>query len=119
MLRTLLAVLFLAAPVAAHEPGIGPNGGMRVDAAPYGVELVPAGTIVNVHVTLDADDSVVDTSSMTGTAILLIDGKPVRVPLSPAAPGVLSADTGVTVPVDVKGAVQLTGLDGTTVQAKF
>ena len=119
MLRTLLAVLFLAAPVVAHEPGIGPNGGMRVDAAPYRVELVPAGTIVNVHVTLDADDSVVDTSGMTGTALLLIDGKPVRAPLSPAAPGVLSADTGVTVPVDVKGAVQLTGQDGTTVQAKF
>lgn len=119
MLRILLAVLFLAGPVAAHEPGIGPNGGMRVDAAPYRLELVPAGTLVNVHVTLDADDSVADTSGMTGTAILLLDGKPVRVQLAPAAPGVLSADTGVTVPVDVKGAVQLTIPDGTTVQAKF
>jgi hypothetical protein len=107
------------APVAAHEPGIGPNGGMRVDAAPCRVELVPARTIVNVNVTLDADNSVVDTCTMTGAAILLIDGKPVRVPLSPAAPGVLSANTGVTVPVGVKGAVQLARQDGTTIQAKF
>jgi hypothetical protein len=56
---------------------------------------------------------------MTGTAILLIDGKPVRVALVPAAPGTLSADTGVAVPSDVKGAVQILGADGVTVQAKF
>lgn len=118
MLRTLITLLFLASPVSAHEPGIGPNGGMRVDAGPFRVELVPAGTTVNVHVTMD-DDSAVDTSAMAGTAILLIDGKPVRAPLAPAAPGVLSADTGIEVPTDVKGAVQLTGPDGKTVQAKF
>ncbi len=118
MLRTILTLLLLAAPAAAHEPGIGPNGGMRVDAGPYRVELVPAGTAVNVHITMD-DDSEVDTSAMTGTAILLIDGKPVRAPLAPATPGILSADTGIEVPTDVKGAVQLVGPDGKTVQAKF
>jgi hypothetical protein len=118
LLRALLALFFLATPAAAHEPGIGPNGGMRVDAGPYRVELVPAGTMVNVHITMD-DDSAVDTSTMTGTAILIIGGKPVRAPLAPATPGVLSADTGVEVPADVKGAVQLTGQDGKTVQAKF
>lgn len=118
MLRTIVTLLLLAVPAAAHEPGIGPNGGMRVDAGPYRVELVPAGTVVNVHVTMD-DESEIDTSTMTGTAILLIDGKPVRAPLAPAAPGILSADTGVEVPTDVKGAVQLLGPDGKTVQAKF
>ena len=56
---------------------------------------------------------------MSGTAILLIDGKPVRVPLLPAEPGTLSADTGVTVPAEVKGAVQILGADGVTVQAKY
>lgn len=118
MLRTVLMVLMLASPAAAHEPDTGPNGGARVDAAPYRVELVPAGTVVTVHITLD-DDSAVDTAAMTGTAILLIGGKPVRVPLVPAAPGMLSADTGVAVPDDVKGAVQILGADGKTVQAKF
>lgn len=118
MLRTLLTLVLLVSPAAAHEPGIGPNGGTRVDAGPYRVELVPAGTRVNVHVTMD-DDSAVDTAAMVGTAILIIDGKPLRAPLAPATPGVLSADTGVSVPADVKGAVQLTGADGKTVQAKF
>jgi hypothetical protein len=56
---------------------------------------------------------------MTGTAILVLDGKPVRTPLVPATPGVLSGDTGVTVPEAVKGAVQLTDPEGKTVQAKF
>jgi hypothetical protein len=118
MLRIVSLVLLLATPVAAHEPGIGPNGGMRVDAGPYRVELVPNGTAVNVHITMD-DDSAVDTSTMTGTAILLIGGKPVRAPLAPSAPGVLSADTGAEVPPDVKGAVQIVSPDGKTVQAKF
>ncbi|WP_430389801.1 hypothetical protein [Blastomonas fulva] len=118
MLRTILTFFLLAAPAAAHEPGIGPNGGMRVDAGPYRVELVPAGTAVNVYVTMD-DESDIDTSKMTGTAVLLIGGKPVRISLAPATPGILSADTGVEVPTDVKGAVQLVGPDGKTVQAKF
>lgn len=118
MLRMLLLTLMLATPAAAHEPGPGPNGGMRVDAGPYRVELVPSGTMVIVHITLD-DDSAVDTAKMSGTAILLIDGKPVRVPLMPAEPGTLSADTGVAVPAEVKGAVQILGADGVTVQAKY
>ena len=118
MLRIATLLIFLATPLAAHEPGIGPNGGMRVDASPYRVELVPSGTVVNVYVTMD-DESALDTSTMTGTAILLIGGKPVRAPLAPTTPGVLSADTGVEIPADVKGAIQITGADGKTVQAKF
>jgi len=114
----MLLALMLASPAVAHEPGIGPNGGMRVDAGPYRVELVPSGTVVTVHITLD-DDSAVDTAKMSGTAILLIGGKPVRVPLVPAEPGTLSAITSVAVPADVKGAVQILGADGVTVQAKF
>ena len=118
MLRTVLLALMLASPAAAHERDTGPNGGARVDAAPYRVELVTDGTFVTVHITMD-DDSAVDTAMMSGTAMLLIGGKPVRVALVPAAPGTLSADTGVAVPSDVKGAVQILGADGVTVQAKF
>ncbi len=118
MFRILLLTLMLATPAAAHEADVGPNGGARMDAGPYRVELVPSGTIVTVHIVMD-DGSAVDTAAMTGTAILLIDGKPVRVSLLPAAAGTLAADTGVAVPSDVKGAVQITGADGVTVQAKY
>lgn len=118
MLRISLLSLFLATSAFAHEAGIGPNGGMRVDAGPYRIELVPNGTRVDIHITFD-DDSSVATEAMTGTAILLLDGKPIRTLLVPAIAGVLSGDTGVTVPEDVKGAVQLTDPEGKTVQAKF
>jgi hypothetical protein len=118
LLKAVFLTLMIAMPATAHESGIGPNGGMWVDAAPFRVELVPAGTAVNVYITME-DDSAIDTSTMKGTAILLVDGKPLRVILAPKEPGVLSAETGVTVPKDVKGAVQITGPDGKTSQAKF
>ena len=118
MLRISLLSMFFATGALAHEAGLGPNGGMRVDAGPYRVELAPNGTRVDIHITMD-DDSAVATETMTGTAILLLDGKPVRTPLAPAMPGVLSGDTGIAVPERVKGAVQLMGTDGKTVQAKF
>ena len=117
-LKAALLSFILAAPATAHEQGIGPNGGMRVDAAPYRIELVPAGTAVNIYIIME-DDSAIDTSTMKGTAILLIDGKPVRVVLVPKEPGVLSAETGITVPDGVKGVVQIIGADGKTVQAKY
>lgn len=118
MLRISTLFLFLASGAFAHEADIGPNGGMRVDAGQYRVELVPNGTRVDIHITMD-DDSAVATETMTGTAILLLDGKPVRTPLVPATAGVLSGDTGVTVPEAVKGAIQLIDPEGKTVQAKF
>ncbi len=68
MFRILLLTLILASPAAAHEAGLGPNGGLRVDAGPYRVELVALGTTVNVHITMD-DDSAIDTAKMSGTAI--------------------------------------------------
>lgn len=118
MLRLFLLTLMLATPALAHVPDVGPNGGPRMDAGPYRVELVAAGTVVTVHLTLD-DGGAVDTAAMTGTAILLIGGKPARLTLVPGAPGTLTADTGTSLPSEIKGAVQITGTDGVTVQAKY
>lgn len=118
MLRASLILLSASTAAFAHDPDTGPNGGKRVDAGPYRVELAPDGAAVNVYITLD-DDSAVDTAAMSGTAMLVIGGKPVRVTLAPAAPGVLSGDAGAAVPADVKGAVQVVGADGAVEQAKF
>ncbi len=119
MLRITLLSLLLATSAFAHEAGLGPNGGMRVDAGPYRVELVPNGTKVDFHVTLDTDDSAAQTETMTGIAILILDGKPVRALLTHSASGILSGDAGIAVPVGVKGAIQLKGADGVMVQGKF
>ena len=118
MKRLILSALFLSTAAIAHESDIAPHGGKRVDAGIYRVELVGSGTTVNVHIIGD-DGSDIDTSTMSGVAILLIDNKPVRTPLAHSAPGLLSGNAGVAVPEKVKGAVQLTGADGKTVQAKF
>lgn len=118
MLRILVFSLFLATGAFAHEAGIGPNGGMRVDAGPYRLELVPNGTRVDVYITMD-DDSAVTTETMTGTALLVLNGKLVRAPLFSTTSGVLSGDVGMIVPKGVKGAVQLTNQAGKTFQAKF
>lgn len=115
MIRLATLMLMLATPLAAH----GPNGGMRVDAAPYRVELVPDGSVVTIHLTVDATDEVVDTTAMTGLAILLVDSKPLRLPLIPAELGTLSADAAVPLPAEIKAAVQITDADSKTVQAKF
>jgi hypothetical protein len=42
---------------------------------------------VDGYFTLDADDSIFATETMTGAAILVLDGKPVRTPLTPLAGG--------------------------------
>ena len=67
---------------------------MRVDAGRYGVKLVTEGIVVNVHITFD-DQIEVDTLKMSGTALLLIDGKPVRSKLAPLSLGILSAEFSV------------------------
>ena len=59
------------------------------------------------------------TAAMCCTAMRLTDGKPVRVPIAPAEPGILSADTGYVVPAAVNAAVQFLSADGNTVQAKL
>jgi hypothetical protein len=64
---------------------------------------------VDVYVTLGADDSIVATETMKTCA---------HAP-HPFGGGILSGDTGLTVPEGVKGAVQMKGPDGAMIQAKF
>ncbi len=49
--------------------------------------------------------SAVATGNMAAAVILVLDGEPVRTPVVLANADVLSEDTGVVVPEDVKGAV--------------
>ena len=119
MLRIAFLMLLFATFALAHEPGIGPNGGMRVDAGPYRVELVPDGTRVNVYITMD-DESSIDTTTMAGTAILLIDGKALRAPLAPASPRVsVSGHRRECSGRCAKGAVQNLGQGWEDGSAKF
>lgn len=117
----MLGVLSSLAPAArAHETGPGPNGGVKADAGTrYHAELVVTGTPDVVLFLYDANDKPVPAAGFRGTAILVIDGKTVRVPLEPAEGARLLGKAPVAVPKGVKGAVQLTAPDGTTAQAKY
>lgn len=114
---TVVSVLLLAAtPGFAHETK-GPHGGRQVDAGQMHVELITKDTSVDVYVA-DGAGKPVDASGYKGLAILLVGGKPARIPLAPAGDhltGTAPADVGGS----AKGAVQITNAAGATAQGKF
>lgn len=114
---TLAIALAFAGMAHAHEAD-GPNGGRIVDAGNLHVELVAKGRSVNVFVT-DANDKPVAVEGYKGTAVLVIAGKPQRIPLAPAAANRLTGEAPVDVPAAPKGAVQLQLPGGASVQGSF
>jgi hypothetical protein len=122
--RTLTATvstlaLACAAPLSAHEPAKGHNGGLRVDAGKYHTELLVDGS-TNVLVFLsDIDDVPIPAAGFKATAILILDGKSQRIELKPAEASKLVGTAPSQVKPGVKGVVQLTAPDGTTSQGKF
>ena len=116
--RMALAASALAAlPVCAHE-AISQHGGRVADAGKYHVELVAKGETVDVFVS-DGSQKPVAAMGFKGTAILVVGGKPARVPLEPADGNRLSGKAAVALGESPKGAVQLTGPDGATASGKF
>jgi hypothetical protein len=117
MKRIVILAALLATPAWAHET-IAQHGGTVVDAGHYHMELVANDTAVNLYVT-DGASKEVDASDFKGTAILLIDGKPQRIALSPAGGNRLTGTSSGAMSKAPKGAVQIHIPDGTTVQGKF
>lgn len=122
-MRLLLVTVTLTAGMlaaAAHEPRKGPNGGALVDAGKsYHVEMIARGTEEVVVILSDAQDKPVSSAGFKANAILIVNGKPQRFALEPTEGGRLTGKAPVAVPAGTKGAVQLTGPDGVTAQAKF
>jgi len=115
-----VAAALLAAPALAlaHAPKVGVNGGAQADAGSFHVEVVPNGTTLQVFLR-DHSDKEVASAGFKGTAILVVGGKPQRIPLSPAGANKLTGASPVALPKEPKGAVQITTPTGSTVQAKF
>jgi hypothetical protein len=123
MIRVFLAALvglFLVAPVIAHEPRPGPNGGLKVDAGTsHHAELLANGTPEVVVFLFDANDQPVSAQGYRANAILIVSGSVQRFPLQPGEANSLIGTAPVSVPSGVKGAVQIIGPDGATAQARF
>lgn len=122
-MRLLTATAFLVAgflTATAHEPSKGPNGGALVDAGKsYHVELVARGSDEVIAVLSDISDKPAPSAGFKANAILIVAGKLQRFTLEPAEGSRLVGKAPVTIPAGVKGAIQLTGPDGATAQAKF
>ena len=115
----LSLVLMTGSVALAHEAAKGRNGGLRVDAGAYHTELLVDGT-TNVAIFLsDADDKPIPAKDFKANAILVIDGKSQRFPLTPAEGSKLVGTAPAPVNPGVKGAIQITAPDGATAQAKF
>ncbi|MBP6767336.1 MAG: hypothetical protein KA171_06105 [Reyranella sp.] len=104
-------------PARAHDAK-GPNGGQLTDAGKYHVELVGKGTRLEVFIS-DANDKPLPATGFKALAILVIDGKPQRIPLQPEGADRLSGPLPGPLASPAKGVLQLTAPDGTVAQAKF
>lgn len=96
MSRFLISALLLAglalipSPAFAHGGPVGPRGGMQVHAGPLHQELLVADNVLTFNI-YTMQSVPVPTDGATGTATLLVDGKPVQVALKPAGGNSLTA----------------------------
>ena len=117
--RLLLAMLLVAPVLAhAHEPRVGPRGGVLVDAGAHHVEVVVTPTTLDVFVS-DAQDRPLAATGFKGTAIVVANGKPNRIPLEPKQADRLSGPASLVPGQPLKGVIQLTSPDGKTAAAKL
>lgn len=113
-----VASLLLAFPVLAHEVAKVPNGGRIADAGAWHAELVAKDKLVEVYLS-DTNDRPVPATGFKGIAILTVGGKAQRITLTPSEAAHLTGTSGLALPREPKGAVQLTGPDGRTASARF
>ena len=113
----LIAAVLAASGVCAHETA-GQHGGRVTDAGKFHVEFVAKGETVDVFLS-DGEQKPVPAAGFKGTAILVVGGKPARVPLEPADGNRLTGKAAAALGDGPKGAVQLTGPDGATASGKF
>ncbi|MER2268567.1 hypothetical protein [Methylobacterium oxalidis] len=112
-----VAGLFAATTAYAHETA-GRHGGQVTDAGKFHVELVAKGETVDVFLS-DEGQKPIPASGFKGTAVLVVGGKPTRVPLEPAEGNRLTGKAATMLGDSPKGAVQLTDPDGATASGKF
>lgn len=112
------ALAILPAGSFAHAPKVGENGGAQTDAGSFHVELVTKETNIDVYLR-DHSNKAVATVDFKGAAIFVIDGKPLRIELSPTGDNRLSGIAPVDLPQAPKGAVLITTPNGSTAQGKF
>lgn len=119
--RAIPVLALLAAPALAqhdHDHGKpGPHGGRIAEAGTWHAELVVAGGSIRLYLS-DGALSALPAAGFAGTAILVSEGKPLRIALAPDGDALAGAlPTGFK--GRPKGAIRLVGPGGATASAKF
>jgi hypothetical protein len=119
-MKTIMALsaLLLTTPAALAHESKGPHGGRQVDAGQMHIELLTKGPTVDVYVA-DGAGKAMEAAAYKGLAILVVGGKPARIPLVSAGGDRLTGTAPADFAATVKGAVQITNGSGTIAQAKF
>jgi hypothetical protein len=112
------AAMLSTMSIALAHDAKGPHGGVVEHSGAYHVELVAKGKQVDVFV-LDDALKPVDHTGQKGLAILVVGGKPARIPLEAAGKDRLTGSAPAVIKGAPKGAVQITLTSGSSVQVKF
>ncbi len=113
----ILGTVMIAGAALAHDPKP-KHGGQIVEAGDYHVEAVVKGTALEVFI-YGHDDKPVVASGFKGTAVLVVNGKPVQVTLAPRDGNVLTGTSAAELAKPIRGAIQITNAKNKTVQAKY
>jgi len=114
----MTGVVMIAGAALAHAPEKGKHGGQQTDAGNYHVEAVVKGNTIDIYVT-DHSETPVSTKGFKGTAVLIVNGKPVQIALAPRGENAMTGTSPVELVAPIRGAVQITNTDAQTMQAKF
>jgi hypothetical protein len=119
MKKLLIAATLLAfaVPALAHAPKP-KHGGRIAVAGDYHAEMVVKESAIEVHL-IDHDDKSVKVTGYKGVAILTVGGKSERIVLESSGDDRLSGKSGVALPKEPKGVVQITPPNGKVVSARF
>lgn len=112
------AALVIAGSAFAHAPEKGKNGGQQVNAGNYHAEAVVKGNTLDLFLT-DHGETPVSTKGFKAVAVLIVNGKPVKIVLAPRGENVLTGTSAVELRTPIQGAIQIINSDNETVQAKF
>ncbi len=115
----LSAFLLTAGASAAHaEAEIGPNGGPVAEVDPFHLELVASDGTLKVYV-YDHSEKPVDVKGATASATVLVDKKPLPVPLAAAGKNLLQGTGSFKNSKDLVVIVSYAPPGGKAVQGRF
>lgn len=117
-LAPALAAFLLTAGASAALAETGPNGGPMAEVDPFHLELVATDGTLKIYV-FDHSEKPVDVKGATASATVLVDRKPLPVPLTVAGNNLLQGSGAFKAAKDLVVIVNYAPPGGKAVQGRF